>query len=383
MKTILLGDIVRVRRGSSPRPIQDYIESNPGIPWVKIADATAANSRFITQTREYIKEKGRGSSVTVEPETLIMSNSATPGLPMIMKINACVHDGWLILDELHDVDRDWLYYYLLNRRVQSAREASGSVFSNLKTDIVRNFKVNLPDMLTQKKAAKILWNIDDKIELNRQMNETLEQMGQALFKHYFIDHPKAKAWKTGKLSDLINIYSGYAFKRTEFDPNGDYGLVTIKNVQEGNFVNVFTDRIASIPVNLPEYINLKTGDILLSLTGNVGRVCVVIGENMLLNQRVAKVEGITSQSFAYFLFRQSEFKDKLMAMSRGTAQLNLSPIETKSMKMQLPPSQTMQEFAVAAEPLFKMLTKNFVENQYLVKLRDSLLPRLISGKIKV
>ena len=167
-----IGDVCTIRRGASPRPIKDYIRSE-GMPWVKIADATSSNSRYIDRTREYIKEEGISKSVQVEPGTLIVSNSATPGLPRIMRITACVHDGWLILSNFKGVLRDYLYYKFIDIRRQLINQANGSVFMNLKTDIVRDFDIAVPPIEEQKKIVNILWTIDDKIEENERINKNL------------------------------------------------------------------------------------------------------------------------------------------------------------------------------------------------------------------
>ena len=84
-----------ITRGASPRPIHDYLGAE-GMPWIKIADATAESSRYITKTKEKIKLDGVRASVEVFPGDLILSNSATPGLPKFLKINACIHDGWMV-----------------------------------------------------------------------------------------------------------------------------------------------------------------------------------------------------------------------------------------------------------------------------------------------
>lgn len=108
------------------------------------------------------------------------------------------------------------------------------------------------------------------------------------------------------------------------------------------------------------------------------------GKNLLLNQRVAKLEGRDGEnSFAYFMFRQQHFKDKLIAMSRGTAQLNLSPVETKMMRMKLPPTNVLESFYEQAEPLFQNISAHYEQIQTLTLLRDTLLPRLINGKVKL
>ncbi len=296
------------------------------------------------------------------------------------------NDVLVFRPKTEDVANRYLFYILANDKFfdYSTASSSGSKMPRGDKAQIMKYPVHLPNLETQKKIADILGTIDEKIELNQRMNETLEQMGQALFRHYFIDNPEAEKWEDGVVSDLITIYSGYAFKRTDFDPDGDYGLVTIKNVQDGNFVPECSDHLSSIPVKTPDYAFLNTGDILLSLTGNVGRVCIVHGENLLLNQRVAKLVGADDkQSFAYFMFRQEEFKNRLISMSRGTAQLNLSPIETKKIKLKLPPKELLAQYHEQAEPLFEAITANYTEIQTLTTLRDTLLPRLISGKVKV
>lgn len=293
----------------------------------------------------------------------------------------------LVLRPLSDrLSDDYLYYLLKNDHFfdYSTASSGGSKMPRGDKTQIMKYPFYLPEPDEQKKIADVLGTIDEKIELNQRMNETLEQMGQALFRHYFIDNPEAEKWEDGAVANLVNIYSGYAFKRADFDSDGKYGLVTIKNVQDGNFVSECSDHIAEVSSKIPDYTYLKTGDILLSLTGNVGRVCIVNGKNLLLNQRVAKLGGVDGKhSFAYFLFRQNEFKERLISMSRGTAQLNLSPVETKQIKTKLPPKDVLRTFYEQAEPLFESITANHEQVQTLTTLRDTLLPRLINGKVKV
>ena len=168
-----IGDIVEIHRGASPRPIQNFL-SNKGMPWVKIADATADISRFISSTKECIKEAGVPRSVIVTPGTLIVSNSATPGLPKIMQITACVHDGWLVFSNYKGVMRDFLYYKFIDIRKSLTNQANGSVFQNLKTDIVKNFEITLPAIDIQQKIVSFLQSIDAKLENLTEINHNFE-----------------------------------------------------------------------------------------------------------------------------------------------------------------------------------------------------------------
>ena len=117
-KTVKLGEVCSIRRGASPRPIHSFIQPSErgGIPWVKIADANAGDSRYIYRTNESIIQEGGKYSLAVIPDDLIVSNSATPGLPRIMKIKACIHDGWLLLRDFNGVHRDFLFYKFLDIR---------------------------------------------------------------------------------------------------------------------------------------------------------------------------------------------------------------------------------------------------------------------------
>ncbi len=300
--------------------------------------------------------------------------------------NTVASTGFVVIRAKENISSKYLYYWLTSSEkteyLAAIADSQTSTFPAFNPSVLSTLAIELPDLKTQEQVADTLWTIDEKIELNRKMNETLEQMGQALFRHYFIDNPESDNWKDGVIADLVHIYSGYAFKRTDFDSDGTYGLVTIKNVQDGSFISGCSDRLSELPPKIPEYIHLKTGDALLSLTGNVGRVCIVTGEDLLLNQRVAKIVGVDGRhSFAYFLFRQSDFKERLISMSRGTAQLNLSPVETKQIKTKLPPQDMFERFYDQAEPIFDTLTENYQQIQTLTTLRDTLLPRLINEKV--
>ncbi|WP_293689392.1 restriction endonuclease subunit S, partial [Thiolapillus sp.] len=190
-------ELCTITRGGSPRPIHNYI-MDKGIPWVKIADATASNSRTINSTKEYIKSTGKQKSREVFPGDLILSNSATPGLPKFMGIYACIHDGWLLLRDFNGLHKEFCYYFLLHERENLVSQGNGSVFTNLKTDILKNHVVDVPTLSEQRAIAHILGTLDDKIELNRQMAQTLESIARAIFKSWFVDFDPVKAKMEGK-----------------------------------------------------------------------------------------------------------------------------------------------------------------------------------------
>ncbi len=178
-KKATIGDVVTVTRGASPRPIQDYM-SETGVPWVKISDASASVSKYLFSTAECIIPEGVSSSRTVLPGMMIVSNSASPGLPMIMEITACVHDGWLIIDDYKGVTQEYMYYHFLNERHGLVSSSNGSVFNNLKTDIVKAHPVIIPDEDTMTAISQQFCSLNHSIKQNAQEIIALNELRNSL-----------------------------------------------------------------------------------------------------------------------------------------------------------------------------------------------------------
>lgn len=173
-KQATIGDVVSVSRGASPRPIQDYI-SQSGMPWVKISDASSSVSKYLFKTAEYIIPEGIQNSRTVTKGMMIVSNSASPGLPMIMEITACVHDGWLIIDDYDCVTQEFMYYHFLNERQSLISSSNGSVFNNLKIDIVKSHPIIIPDEETMTKVTQQFRRLNKAIKQNaKEINSLVE-----------------------------------------------------------------------------------------------------------------------------------------------------------------------------------------------------------------
>lgn len=142
------------------------------------------------------------------------------------------------------------------------------------------------------------------------------------------------------LSDIMRFDNGFAFKSSTYRPSGQYRIITIKNVQDGCIDSAGAAFIDSIPSGMKSNCILHVGDVLLSLTGNVGRVGIVCETDLLLNQRVAKIvpHEKVLLPFLYFAYRQPCMKTQMESIAKGTAQLNLSPIET--LKLTIPYEKT-------------------------------------------
>jgi len=311
--------------------------------------------------------------------------------------------GKFYLKNENKLDKKFFYYSVINKKNLNLLKklADGSAQGNMSSSQIENtLEISFPKNINeQKRIASILSAFDEKIELNNKINQTLEQIAQAIFKEWFVknQNPPKKSLrlptgqtriKNQKLGDLVEIISGYPFSSKLYTKNKKaLGVVTIKNVQDGNFIPACNSFISeeNIPKNMNSECRIKDGDILLSLTGNVGRVCFLYGGEYLLNQRVAKLKPKleNDRAFCYFLFRQPMLQNQLINMAKGSAQPNLSPVETGEIVLDIPSREALDKFNEILNLIYNRLIQNMVENQKLAELRDFLLPKLMSGEIRV
>lgn len=268
----------------------------------------------------------------------------------------------------------------------------GSAQPGMNAKVFGRFNFPLPSLPLQRRIASILSSYDNLIELNTRRIKLLEQMAENLYKEWFVrfrfpGHEKVemenglpKGWKKGQLGEIVEFLNGFAFKSENFVDDAQYKVVTIKNVQDGHFEGNNVDYIAEIPKRMPSYCILQEGDILLSLTGNVGRVCIVNGNDYLLNQRVAKLKSSTPH-FTYCLFRTDTIFNTLNSIAYGTAQLNLSPIKAAQLKILIPTEELRRKFDTIVTPLFSEIAALQSHSANLTRQRDMLLPRLMSGQL--
>ena len=275
--------------------------------------------------------------------------------------------------------------------------ADGAAQPNMSGTQIEGVEIPLPPLPVQRRIASILSAYDDLIENNQRRIRILEDMARSLYREWFVhfrypghesvplvDSPLGKipqGWEVGRLGNFVEFKSGFAFKSGTFSQDGEFRLVTIRNVQDGSFNPECDSHMSDLPAKLPVHCILSDGDILLSLTGNVGRVCLVYGGTFYLNQRVSRLMPVEPADWAltYCMFRESDMRVKLEQLSNGVAQQNLSPILASNMDFALPPKELRVRFATLAEPMVKRIVQLYSATANLRRTRDLLLPRLLSG----
>ena len=293
-------------------------------------------------------------------------------------------------------------YYLLKHNLNSVKAIDSGTASgreNVSKSSFSNIEVTVPeDLDTQIKIGEILTAYDDLIDTNSKRIKLLEEITQMIFQEWIMrfnpEERKLKVkketglpekWERKKLNDLVEIVSGFAFKSSDYVSDGEHKIVTIKNVQDGYFVPVVTDTLNSLPLKLKEKHKLKTGDILVSLTGNVGRVCLVFGQNYLLNQRVAKIAPKDKMNFGfiYAFVRNKNTILNLENLSNGAAQQNLSPVDMGNMEIIVPPENILESFSKQVNPSLELVCNLYNQNSFLKESISVLLPQIMNGKIEI
>jgi type I restriction enzyme S subunit len=191
-------------------------------------------------------------------------------------------------------------------------------------------------------------------------------------------------WDETELLKVCKFISGFPFSSEDYVSNGKYRIITIKNVQD-NGVNLDVDNFLNkLPERLPNDCALKIGDILMSLTGNVGRVGLMYTTDCLLNQRVALVKPVDKDyhGFSYLAVKSCYVQGIIQKMASGSSQANLSPVDTGKIRIAFD-ANVAAMFSKQTKPIFDKILNCLQQNIELIELRDFLLPMLMNGQVTV
>ncbi|WP_201601706.1 restriction endonuclease subunit S [Psychrobacter submarinus] len=250
-----LGNVMEIARGGSPRPIKKYItESEDGLNWIKISDATAS-SKYIYETKQKISKDGLHKTRLVEEGDFLLSNSMSFGRPYIMKTRGCIHDGWLVLKEKEDnlLNKDYLYYLLGSPYIfkEFDRLAAGSTVRNLNIALVSSVQIPIPPIEEQQQIVAIL---DDAFAAIEQAQANIEkniENAKELFQSKLNDifSQKGEGWRREVVKDVLILKSG---KTVSKDIEKDIGEVIYTKVGDMNLAGNEVDIVSS-----SRYVNFK------------------------------------------------------------------------------------------------------------------------------
>jgi len=283
-----------------------------------------------------------------------------------------------------NVDSQFLFYLI--KTLDLASMNVGSAVPSLTTEILNKIEISLPDIEIQRRIAAILSSLDEKIELNRQMNQTLEETAQTLFREMCL--PKGdvlpEGWEVRKISELINVKDGT--HNSPKQQEDGYYLITSKHLKNG-----IIDFEQAYKISEYDYIEVNKRslverfDILITMIGTVGNIHLVMNED--INFAIKNIglfkssENINLFGFLYCSLNSAKTKEYFGCNLAGSTQQYLTLKSLRDTPIVLPNESVLLEFEKQANPLFFKIYENNQEITTLTQLRDNLLPKLMSGEI--
>lgn len=330
-------------------------------------------------------------------------------------VNLVVSTGFTVIDSIENKSNNIFIYYFLTankivKKLDMIANGTVSTYPSIKPIDIESLSINLPPLPEQKSIANILSVFDEKIELLRKQNETLETIAQRVFKEWFINfkYPDAtgemidselgeipKEWRVYELIELVNIVNGYSYIGKELVESSDEALVTLKSFnRNGGFQTRGFKPFSGNPKPQQE---VSIGDLIVAHTdltqdaevlGNPAFVFEDGGFNkMFITMDLVKVNSNIEHidnAFLYYVMKDRSFKGHCIGYSNGTTVLHLSKKAIPEYRLVLPEDLSLaKDFSDMAYSMTRKISNNISQIQTLTKTRDTLLPKLVSGGIRV
>jgi type I restriction enzyme S subunit len=302
------------------------------------------------------------------------------------------------------LDPKYLYYYLSSIPSYFDSVSFGAAQQNINQDLIKNLKIEVPDILAQQRIASILSAYDDLIELNIQRIKLLEETARELYKEWFVrmrfpGYKKAKfvkgipkTWTIESLKDHITIVRGKSYTSEEIDDNtGDHAFINLKNMKRnGGFrldgTKFFSGKFKKEQVVLPGDIVMAVTDMTQDrlIVGRVARVPLTEHKEYVISLDIVKIVSTKlSNDFIYSTLRFNYYGEHIAQFANGTNVLHLNPELLRKESILIPDEDLIKSFVQTVKPMFELVDVLAIEIEQLRQIRDRLLPRLISGKLEV
>ena len=397
-KTYKYTELCTLVGGGTPKTtVPEYWDGN--IPWLSVKDF-GGGKKYVYTTEKTITELGLKNSTTklLEKDDIIISARGTIGeIAMIPSDMAFNQSCFGIRAKADLIDPHYLYYLTKTKVAELKKASHGSVFDTITRDTFDGISCELPDLNTQKQVSQLLSSIDNKIELNNRINHNLEQQAQALYKSWFVDFEPFKdgkfvnselgmipeGWQVVNLDSLCSIISrGFSPKYS----NSTTDIVLGQRCVRNNMIDLKVSRTHT-PKNLGERA-LRQYDILINSTGmgSLGRVAQIYfkPERMTFDSHLTLVRAKSSILEMYIGRNLLSRQDEIENMAVGsTGQTELPRDSVKNMSILYPCDVVLKQFGDCIRAITGRIQSNLTENTELALLRDKLLPRLMSGELKI
>lgn len=389
--SMVLSDLVDVIGGGTPKTTEESYW-NGSIPWLSVKDF-CGDKKYVYNTEKSITEEGLNNSSTklLHKDNIIISARGTVGELAMIPYDMAFNQSCFGLIPKGNNDPHFVYY-LLKDKVRSLKsQTQGSVFDTITKATFDRIECADYSEEDQRRIVSILSSLDRKIELNNKINADLEEMAQAIFKNWFVDFEPFKdgkfvdselgmipeGWKVGSPYEYVKVVYGAPYKSAKFNDNGEgLPLIRIRDLKDCN-PQFYTPEI--LPQT--EYVNM--GDIIAGMDAEfVPHIWK--GNTGLLNQRVCKLmPQQTSISNLFVLYLMKPELEFVQSYKTGTTVSHLGKADIDKFVVVLPPLKVVEECSKILDSILQRIKNISAESRNLSLLRDTLLPRLMSGELEV
>ena len=379
-----IGEIVGGATPSTKR--EDYYGGD--IPWITPKDLSSFKGRYISNGERNLTEEGLAScsAQMMPPNTVLFTSRAPIGYVAIAAQSVCTNQGFKSIVVNENADPLFVYYLLKHNKDAIEAMGSGTTFKEVSGKTMRSVKVRIPsDVDYQKRIATLLNSIDTKIEINEQINDNLQQQVMALYRQMFIENTSA-ARRVCRADEYFDISIGKTPPRKEpqwFSENpADCVWVSISDMGScGLFIANSSEHLTHEAVKKFNVKVVPDNTVLLSFKLTVGRIAITDGE-VTTNEAIAHFKTNKPKINEYLFCYLKDFNYQTMGSTSSIATAVNSKI-IKGMPFVIPTDSELETFHGFAGPIFAMINSNQRENNRLATLRDTLLPKLMSGEIDV
>lgn len=361
--------------GGTPKTsVAEYWDGD--IPWLSVKDFNN-DYRHVYTTEKHITEAGLNNSSTklLQKDDIIISARGTVGEMAMIPFPMAFNQSCYGIRAKKGINSTFLYYLLKNSISKLKLMTHGSVFDTITRDTFATLIVGMPDEITQEAIAVTLAAIDDKIELNNKINDNLQQQAMALYASMFLDDPTLET-TAGTLKDVADITMGQSPSGSSYNEDG-YGEVFYQGRAEFGYRFPTRRLYTTEPKRMAE-----AGDVLLSVRAPVGDLNVAY-ERCCIGRGLGAIHSRSGyQSFV--LYTMFALRPQLDVFNgEGTVFGSINRNALNDMPISIPSDGAIAAFEAVVRPMDDMIRSNYEENCRLQELRDSLLPRLMSGEIDV
>ena len=397
-KEVRLGDVCsRVCSGGTPKSTNlSYYGGE--IPWLNTKEI---DFNRIYSTEKTITDSGLNNSSAkwIAPNTVTVAMyGATAGKSCIVKVPMTTNQACCNLtinDEL--ADYEFVYYSLKNDYTTLASLANGGAQQNLNAQIIKDYVLQMPSFNDQRRIVSILSSLDRKIELNNNINADLEEMAQAIFKNWFVDFEPFKdgkfvdselgmipeGWKVGTLGEFCKCLLGGTPSRSKEEYwNGEVNWINSGEINKFRILEA-SEKITELGLAKSATKLLPKKTTVLAITGaTLGQVSL-LEIDTCANQSVIGVLENAEVPYEYIYPFIKDRIEMLIQHQTGGAQQHINKDNVESLIFLLPAKNVLEDYISLVRPMYKRIESQCFENLYLSTLRDTLLPRLMSGEMEV